>query len=340
MGTQRRSRLALRTVAAAFVAGALALACAQDDGRMTAPDDGEPWRSAATLAGPDGTIPGEYVVVLRPDAREVRALAEDLVRRNGGQLRYTYRHALHGFAATLSEDAVEALRKDRSVEYVDPDMLVAASDVQPSPPSWGLDRIDQRALPLDQTFGFEGSGDGVNAYIIDTGIRDSHRDFGGRARMVPNGRNGDFVGDPWGDQNGGRDCHGHGTHVAGTVGGAGYGVAKGATLWAARVLDCSGFSRGSSVIAAIDWVTGSGSRPAVVNMSLGGPSQRSLREAVERSVAAGFTYSIAAGNGDAIGRPVDACSQSPADARPALTIGATEIDDDEASFSNFGQCVD
>ncbi|MGH6690446.1 MAG: Ig-like domain-containing protein, partial [Gammaproteobacteria bacterium] len=161
-----------------------------------------------------------------------------------------------------------------------------------------------------------------------------------RARMVPNGRNGDFVGDPWGDQNGGRDCHGHGTHVAGTVGGAAYGVAKGVSLWAARVLDCSGFSRGSSVIAAIDWVTGSGSRPAVVNMSLGGPSQRSLREAVERSVAAGFTYAIAAGNGDALGRPVDACSQSPADARPALTIGATEIDDDEASFSNFGTCVD
>ncbi len=340
MDTQRRSRLALRTVAAAFVAGAVALGCAQDDDRPTAPAGGEPWRSAATLARSDGTIPGEYVVVLRPDTREVGALAGDLVRRHNGQLRYTYRHVLRGFAAAFTDEAVEALRRDRSVEYVDPDMLVAASDVQPSPPSWGLDRIDQRALPLDQRFTFDGTGAGVNAYIIDTGIRDSHQDFSGRARMVPNGRDGDFVGDPWGDSNGGRDCHGHGTHVAGTVGGTSYGVAKGATLWAARVLDCSGFSRGSSVIAAIDWVTGSGRRPAVVNMSLGGPSQRALREAVERSVAAGFTYAIAAGNGDAIGRPLDACSQSPADARPALTVGATAIDDGEASFSNYGGCVD
>jgi subtilisin family serine protease len=180
-------------------------------------------------------------------------------------------------------------------------------------------------------------GAGVNVYILDTGIRLSHVDFGGRAQYVPNGAGGNFVGDTRPDA---ADCHGHGTHVAGTAAGASYGVAKGARIWAARVVNCQGSGNVSMAISAVNWVTANAAKPAVVNMSLGYGDVQSLRTAVENSVAAGVVYAVSAGNGDFFGTPQNACSGSPAGAPNALTVGATTSTDAESSFSNYGTCVD
>ncbi len=220
---------------------------------------------------------------------------------------------------------------------MEPDRELRLTVTQNNPPSWGLDRIDQSDLPLDNAYTYEYDGSGVNIYIIDTGLRISHNDFGGRARYVSGGTNGDFVGDGRGNA---EDCHGHGTHVGGTAAGSGYGVAKNANLWALRVLNCEGSGSTSGVIAAVDWVTGSHQDPAVANMSLGGSSSSSLNNAVANSVAAGVPYAVSAGNGNAFGTPQNACNQSPAGTASAITVGATESDDDEASFSNYGSCVD
>jgi subtilisin family serine protease len=204
-------------------------------------------------------------------------------------------------------------------------------NTQDGPASWGLDRIDQRRLPLDESYSPEGGGSGATAYVIDTGIRASHEDFGGRARSGY-----DFVDD---DANA-ADCHGHGTHVAGTVGGTDYGVAKGADVVGVRVLDCRGSGTTSQVVAGIDWVTEHAARPAVANLSLGGGPDGVLDDAVRRSIDSGVTYSIAAGNGNLLGWPQDACGTSPARVPEAITVGATDRDDARASFSNTGSCVD
>ncbi|HVE86893.1 MAG TPA: S8 family peptidase, partial [Myxococcales bacterium] len=192
--------------------------------------------------------------------------------------------------------------------------------------TWGIDRIDQRDLPLDQTYNYNASGKNVHAYIIDTGIRITHQDFGGRADVAFDAQN---------DGKNGIDCHGHGTHVAGTVGGTVYGVAKNVSLHAVRVLDCKGSGSTEGVVAGIDWVTANGVHPAVANMSLGGPADPALDEAVRRSVASGVVYAIAGGNESA-----DACLDSPARVAEAITVGATTDGDVRASFSNYGNCVD
>jgi aqualysin 1 len=225
----------------------------------------------------------------------------------------------------MTEAEALLLSQDPRVRYVEEDSVMEAIAVQSNPP-WGLDRIDERSLPLSRSYTYTTSGAGVNAYIIDTGIRRSHSQFGGRARVgfdaIGDGRNTD-------------DCHGHGTHVAGTVGGSTYGVAKAVTLYAVRVLSCSGSGSTSGVIAGVNWVTANHRTPAVANMSLGGGPSTSLDSAVRNSIAAGVTYSIAAGNSNR-----NASTASPARVAEAITVGSSTSSDTRSSFSNFGSVVD
>jgi subtilisin family serine protease len=321
-------RLTLGAAAALFAA-----ACSSDN---QAPA-GDPTLGSAPTAQGDDIIPGRYIVVLKRDVSDVPGLARRLASQEGGQLRRVYQTAIKGFSVKLPEGAAERLARHPQVAYVEPDRRAQLHGTQTNPPSWGIDRVDQRDLPLSNSYTWENDGTGANVYILDTGIRLSHQDFGGRASYVPNGNNGDFVNDGQGSA---ADCHGHGTHVAGTAAGASFGVAKGAKIWAARVINCAGSGEVEMVIEAIDWVTANAERPASVNMSLGYGNVQSIRDAVEASVAAGINHAVSAGNGNFLGRPQDACNQAPGGAPNAVTVGATEIDDDEASFSNFGSCVD
>src|SRR5438105_6379398 len=279
---------------------------------------------AAVVAQPE-LVPGQYIVVFKSDVVDPATLAQTLVRAHGATHRFTYTHALKGFAASMSDVAAVALARNPQVAYVEQDQVVHAITTETNA-TWGLDRIDQRALPLSGTYTYTPTGAGVTAYIIDTGIRFDHVEFGGRAVTgideVTAGGNA-------------ADCNGHGTHVSGTVGGATYGVAKGVRLVAVRLLDCSGSGTTSGVVAGIDWVTGNHASPAVANMSLGGGASTALDTAVRNSIASGVTYAIAAGNSTA-----DACGQSPARVGEAMTVGASTSADSQASFSNFGTCVD
>jgi aqualysin 1 len=293
---------------------------------------------AADVLVPAGArlIPDSYVVVLEDDAAgtpasparsglTVSQVAVDMAARYGGSVTFFYEHALRGFAIRMTATAAEALARDPRVKYVEQDSEVRAVETQPNA-TWGLDRVDQRNLPLSGTYTYNFNGSGVNAYIIDTGIRKTHQDFGGRARHGFTSIN---------DGRGSDDCNGHGTHVSGTVGGGTWGVAKNVTLWAVRVLDCSGSGSNSGVIAGVDWVTGNRATPAVANMSLGGGISSALDDAVRRSITAGVTYAIAAGNSNA-----NACNYSPARVAQALTVGSTTSTDARSSFSNYGTCLD
>ncbi|GGM51644.1 serine protease [Longimycelium tulufanense] len=278
-------------------------------------------------------IKDSYIVVFkdRLSTQVLDSTVSALAGKHGGTVKHTYRNALSGFAAKMSEREARRLAADPRVAFVEQDQEVHTMDVQNNPPSWGLDRIDQRNLPLDSKYEYATKAGNVNTYVIDTGIRTTHSDFGGRAR---HGR------DTVDNDNDATDCHGHGTHVAGTVGGAAHGVAKSVTLWAVRVLDCRGSGSYSGVIAGIDWVTANARKPAVANMSLGGPASSAVDNAVRRSVSSGITYAIAAGNGDQWGRPQDACTVSPARTKEAITVTATDRNDAKASWANYGTCVD
>jgi subtilisin family serine protease len=222
---------------------------------------------------------------------------------------------------------VRALRADPRVAFVTPDGIATINATQ-SNATWGLDRIDQRKLPLNGTYRYSNTGSGVTAYVIDTGIRITHVEFGGRARS-----GWDFSD----DDPDASDCHGHGTHVAGTIGGSTYGVAKDVSLVAVRVLSCSGSGSWSDIIAGIDWVTADheAGEPAVANMSLGGSGNSAVDLAVRNSIADGVVYAVAAGNSNA-----NACQFSPARVTEAMTVGASTSADAKASFSNWGSCMD
>lgn len=246
--------------------------------------------------------------------------------------RLVYQHALKGFAASLPSRAVDALSHNQNVAWVEADGPVRLVTDQ-APATWGLDRIDEKFRPMDGNYTYDYTGAGVTAYIIDTGIRISHAEFGGRASYGYDSVDGSLPAD---------DCHGHGTHVAGITGGATYGVAKAFNLVAVRVLNCNGSGTWSGVIAGIDWVTGDhdSGESAVANMSLGGSANSSVDTAVRTSIADGVSYAVAAGNGNIFGIAQDACGYSPARVTEAMTIGATDSTDKKASWSNYGNCVD
>ena len=292
---------------------------------LTACSDGEtPMSADASAPVLSQSASGRYVVVLNDDAdpRSVAAIA-------GVSPRYVYTAALKGFAGTLNAGQLNALQNNPNVRYIEADLPMHASTIQTGA-TWGIDRIDQRSLPLSTSFSYTNTGVGVNAYILDTGIRLSHAEFVGRAKSGFDAVDGGSA----------DDCNGHGTHVAGSVGGTQYGVAKGVTLVAVRVLDCAGSGSVSGVVAGIDWVTANHVKPATANMSLGGGASTTIDDAVTRSVAAGVSYGVAAGNGNMAGRAQNACNYSPARVPTAITVGATTSTDAKASYSNYGTCVD
>ncbi|MGW5556644.1 S8 family peptidase [Micromonospora sp. NPDC003944] len=280
-------------------------------------------------AGGATAVPDSYIVVLKDSAvarDKVGDTAKRLSGRHGGTVARTYGAALRGFEAKVSASAAARIAADPAVAYVEQNHTVSIFGTQANPPSWGLDRIDQRNLPLDSSYTYPNTASNVHAYIIDTGIRFSHNDFGGRATSGYDAVDGGSA----------DDCNGHGTHVAGTVGGSAYGVAKAVQLVGVRVLNCSGSGTTAGVIGGVDWVTANAIKPAVANMSLGGGANSSLDNAVRNSVASGVTYGLAAGNDSG----ANACNTSPARVTEAITVGSTTSTDARSSFSNIGTCLD
>lgn len=275
-------------------------------------------------------IENSYIVVLDDAVVGEKGLfsiapyiASELATSHKGKLKHVYQHALNGFAVEMTEADAERLSQDFRVKYVEEDGIVTADATQTNPP-WGLNRIDQRNLPLNTTYVYNWTGSGVRVYVIDTGIRTTHNEFGGRASNVFDAFGGS-----------GADCHGHGTHVSGTVGGTTYGVAKSSLLRGVRVLDCNGSGSNSGVIAGVDWVRLNHIAPAVANMSLGGGISSALDTAVNNLHNANVTVAVAAGNSN-----TNACNSSPARAANAITVGSTTTSDARSSFSNFGTCLD
>jgi subtilisin family serine protease len=278
-------------------------------------------------AGAEGAIADSYIVVLKPGsaaAAQVTSASQQLVRHYGGTVVSNYTATFRGFHARMTATGAARLAADPAVSYVEQDATVSTSATETDAP-WGLDRIDQRARPLSGTY-TSTTAAGVTAYLLDTGIRVSQHDFAGRASS-----GWDFIDY---DANA-ADCNGHGTHVAGTIGGTEYGVAKDVQLVGVRVLDCQGSGSYSAIIAGIDWVTAHAVKPAVANLSVEGPKSAALDTAVTRSIAAGISYVVAAGNDHQ-----RACDYSPAATPAAITVGATDAADRRAYFSNYGSCVD
>jgi len=276
------------------------------------------------------SVKDHYIVVLKDSVRHPGAVARDHADHDGVHDQVVYRAALKGYAATIPPGRVDAVAGDPRVKYVEPDRLMHALAVQSGAP-WGLDRIDQRSRPIDGNYTYSATGLGVTAYILDTGIRASHSQFGGRV-------GGGFTAID--DGNGTADCEGHGTHVAGIVGGATYGVAKSVQLAPVRVLGCDGTGPISDIIEGVDWVTRNAARPSVANLSLGGGASAALDEAVANSIASGVPYTVAAGNGNAAGRGEDACGSSPARVASAITVSAADTSDRKPDWANYGSCVD
>ncbi|MFF0267806.1 S8 family peptidase [Kribbella sp. NPDC004536] len=316
-----RPRAVFGAVAAAALAATGIVATAAGSNAAS----GEPAAVTIRGAGNPNAIPGSYIVVLagQRSQAQTRVATQSLAASYDVKVKDQYDASIKGFSANMSEDQAKKLATDSRVAYVQQNQKITAT--QDNPP-WGLDRADQRALPLDKKYEPSTDAKNVNVYIIDTGIYAKHQDFGDRASVGT---------DTVGDGQNGVDCMGHGSHVAGTIGGTTYGLAKAAKLIAVRVLDCKGSGSTESVVAGIEWVTKNAKKPAVANMSLGGGADDALDAAVKASVDSGVTYAVAAGNDNA-----DACQSSPAKEPSAITVGATDDQDQRAEFSNYGKCVD
>jgi subtilisin family serine protease len=297
-------------------------ACSDDPTSANRPPEAPPTFSAAQ--GQDRTIPDQYVIVFKDEANDVRGLARAMAAAPKDSVLFVYEHTIKGFSARLAPASVEALKRHPMVDRVTPDEYGVMDQ---SAGTWGLDRIDQRYLPLNGVYGPNRDGSGVNIYVIDSGVRKSHSEFGFGVRA----RHGYTV---INDGRGSEDCNGHGTHVAGTAAGTSYGVAKNATVYAVRIGDCNGSATVSGVIAAIDWVKANRVVPAVANLSYSWSARTDIDDAVQRAINAGVTFVTSAGNSNA-----NACNYSPNRKWNVLTVGATESNDYRASYSNWGSCV-
>jgi N-acetylneuraminic acid mutarotase len=306
-----------------IVLGAVVLAACRDATSPTPPSSPAP--DLSTTRRPPEYIPGQYVVVFRNNGSDVESVAKAVAGRHLGKVKRTYR-GLRAMAVELPDAAAAALRRDPSVEYVEQNQVVhldAEPTLQPGATA-GIDRIDQRALPLSGSYSYIADGSGVRAYILDSGLNFGHSDFAGRAALGL-----DAIGGS------GADCYGHGTHVAGTVGGTTYGVAKKVQLVVVRIFDCNGTTNIFALLDGITWVTNNRVPPAVANLSLGLGFSATINQAVAQSIAAGVSYVVAAGNSAA-----DACATSPSSEPRTLSVAASGTDDVFASFSNRGSCVD
>ncbi|GHG29128.1 S8 family peptidase [Streptomyces zaomyceticus] len=317
-----RTRLAV-TASAASVAALLGTFAA-------VPAQAAPAEGVVLAAGSADAVPGSYIVTLKQGAgfKAASAKGRNLISGYGGTVRKTFGSAVNGYSATLDETEARRLAADPAVASVEQNRIVRADATQTNAP-WGLDRIDQANLPLSGTYTYpDSAGGGVTAYVIDTGVRISHSQLAGRAVNGYDAVEGDTVA---------QDGNGHGTHVATTIAGTTYGVAKSARIVAVRVLDNNGSGTTAGVIAGIDWVTShhTAGAPAVANLSLGGGASTALDNAVKNSIADGVTYAVAAGNSG-----VNASSTSPARVPAAITVGATSNTDAKASWSNFGSVLD